>query len=193
MEPNRSLEEGKATELTESLARCRLVLKILEDEAKGADEKAQALAELITAEDVDRLATDLAEHPIGEGGTLPKDDEEEVFTPKSLSTVEILSMAGSKGLSAEHVIVVGCDQLNMRHASVQLFFVAMTRARKSLHLITSLKAKGATKMHRFIGNLPEQHCQYLTATQKGLTDKGSHKQLAGWLDYMLKTFKKTKK
>lgn len=191
LEAGRTLVEVMTEELGEVRQRCRLVLRVLEDEGMDAEEKAASLNELVAIGDVDQLALDLQTGPVEEEGAIPKEEEEEVFTAGRLSPVEILSMAGAKGLSADNIIILGSDQLNMKHASVQLFFVALTRARRSLHVITSLKAKGATRMHHFLGQLPADNCVYLTATQKGLADKGSYVKLAGWLAFMLKQFKKT--
>jgi hypothetical protein len=73
------------------------------------------------------------------------------------------------------VIIMGCDDSNMHEDKVSplSFFVAMTRARESLHLITCLKARGtATATH--IADLPMSHCEYFSYTKKGFTDLNSY-------------------
>jgi hypothetical protein len=79
-------------------------------------------------------------------------DEIEV---RKMNPIELMTIVGSKGLSAEHVIVIGCDDINMSFTSVEAFYVALTRARTSLHLITGLKCKGASKEHDYIDSIPE--------------------------------------
>ena len=54
-------------------------------------------------------------------------------------------MTGAKGLSADHVIVLGADATNLHGTSSEMFFVALTRARTSLHLVFSWGARAATE------------------------------------------------
>jgi hypothetical protein len=75
-------------------------------------------------------------------------------------------LLGAKGLSADHVILLGFDPVNMGLASPQLFFVAMTRARRSLHLVMARKARGADRPHDFLKDVPEEHCDHLIRKAK---------------------------
>lgn len=194
LQSGKSLAEEGASEFSESLARCRQVLAILNDGDADSAEKTRDLAEIISLEDEARFAGDLTEFPVEEGGSYSRDEEEEVFTPQSLAAVEILSMAGAKGLSADHVIVIGCDQLNMGYASPQLFFVTLTRARTSLHLLTSLKAQGGSKPHSYLADLPDDHCSYFSSTKsKGLVELDSYSKLTGWLQFIQRRFSGSKK
>ncbi len=45
------------------------------------------------------------------------------------------------------------------------FFVAMTRARKSLHMITALKAGGAAGPHEFLQRLPDGNLEFSRYTK----------------------------
>jgi superfamily I DNA/RNA helicase len=82
-----------------------------------------------------------------------------------MSCVELMTIVGSKGLSADHVIIVGFDNVNMSWVSRNAFFVAMTRARKSLHTVTGLKAGGATEIHAFATKLPDGHIEFSKYTK----------------------------
>lgn len=71
-----------------------------------------------------------------------------------LNVVELMSFQGCKGLTAQHVIIIGFDDVNMKYINENAFYVAMTRARKSLHLITSLGIGGASSSHLYLERLP---------------------------------------
>ena len=77
-----------------------------------------------------------------EGLALIHRDEEEAESSerevKEMSAVELLTIVKSKGLTADHVIIIGFDDVNMKFVSKNAFYVALTRARKSLHLLTSM-------------------------------------------------------
>jgi superfamily I DNA/RNA helicase len=45
-------------------------------------------------------------------------------------------MVGAKGLSAKHVIVLGCEANNMERTTPLEFYVALSRARETLHLVS---------------------------------------------------------
>jgi superfamily I DNA/RNA helicase len=77
-----------------------------------------------------------------------------------MSAVELMTIVGSKGLSADHVIIIGFDNVNMNWVTRNAFFVATTRARSSLHIITALKAGGATGPHKFLDDLPDDHLEF---------------------------------
>ena len=66
--------------------------------------------------------------------------------------MELMTIVGSKGLSADHVIIIGFDNVNIGWVTGNAFYVAMTRARHSLHIITALKAGGAACPHDFLDN-----------------------------------------
>jgi superfamily I DNA and RNA helicase len=71
-----------------------------------------------------------------------------------------LSIIGSKGLSADHVIVIGFDNVNFSYISRNAFYVAMTRARYSLHIVSALKAGGSRTTHEYINLMPESNISF---------------------------------
>jgi superfamily I DNA/RNA helicase len=160
-------QAGTYGAIQDARSMCAQVTRIVLDVSSSPEEKAETLADLIYIEDAHELAADLAAYPIDEDA-----EEDESHLVAETSAVELLTMTGSKGLSADHVIIVGCDQLNMAPASPQLFFVAMTRARKSLHLITSMKSGGASRPHEYLDDLPTEHCTFGKFTQQGFADLG---------------------
>jgi superfamily I DNA/RNA helicase len=60
-------------------------------------------------------------------------------------------------MSAEHVIVLGCDETNMNHVTRNAFYVALTRARRSLTLLACMEGGGAEGLHPFVHVLPDEH------------------------------------
>ena len=77
-----------------------------------------------------------------------------------MNAIELMTIFGSKGLSADHVIVLGCDDINMSFISREAFYVAMTRARKSLHLITGLQCRGSRAQHYYLDEIPEDCIEF---------------------------------
>lgn len=116
---------------------------------------ATALHSFLVVRDVVQLAAELAEDPIG--GQHDEGEPEPIETAGTLEPVALMTMVGSKGLSAQHVVIIGCEDVNMRHTTPLTFFVALTRARRSLHLIVSGKARGNCA-HPFVLELPQEHC-----------------------------------
>jgi superfamily I DNA/RNA helicase len=57
-------------------------------------------------------------------------------------------------------MIIGFDDVNMSWVTRNAFYVAMTRARQSLHIITALKAGGATGPHQFLGHLPDANLEF---------------------------------
>jgi superfamily I DNA/RNA helicase len=115
------------------------VAEILNSQDFSARDKVDALAAIVPIVDPARLTSELE---ADSSHALEDEGEEAVETAGAARPIEMLTMVGSKGLSAHHVIVLGCDDLNMKRTSRLTFFVAMTRARKSLHLVASAKAGG---------------------------------------------------
>ena len=71
---------------------------------------------------------------------------------KSKPTIKLTSFEGSKGLSAQHVFVVGVHENELpRNASdikdleICKFLVSLTRTRKQCHLLTTYRFSGVTK------------------------------------------------
>ena len=144
-----------------AVQKCRDISAVLVSEAISPLDQAEQLSQLMPIDDAQHLATELAEDSIGQGRA-SAEDEFELAQPgsvTSLQPVELLTMVGAKGLSAQHVVIIGCDDVNMQYVSSLTFFVALTRARRSLHLLVSMKARG-NEPHPFLFDLPAEHCEH---------------------------------
>ena len=90
--------------------------------------------------DAGQLSRELETRTIsGEGvGRLEHEEEEEAELLESnmqqMSAVELLTVVSSKGLSADHVLIIGFDNVNMKWITKNAFFVALTRARTTLQV-----------------------------------------------------------
>jgi len=80
-----------------------------------------------------------------------------------------MTVVGAKGLSASHVIMLGFDDKNMAYVDENAFYVALTRARQSVHLMCSLKCGGSAAVHEYVEYLPPEHLslsKYLKKDQR---------------------------
>lgn len=149
-------------EIRGALAKCQAIVQIIESDTLGPSEQAEAANKLLPVQDITSLEAELDEFPISPRGATEGDEGDEALeTAGALSPVEMLTLVGAKGLSAKHVIVIGCDDRNMEQTSALTFFVALSRARESLHLVTALKAGGAKEPHPFVLELPDECCEFL--------------------------------
>ncbi|HWB23339.1 MAG TPA: UvrD-helicase domain-containing protein [Gaiellaceae bacterium] len=131
----------------------------------AVDEKAREL-EALGFRDAETLEHDLQRRPIGDWLDADADDAAPEQA-QSVGAVEVTTIVGAKGLSADHVIVIGCDEVNLAYTSRSAFFVALTRARKSLALLACMGGGGASRLHEFACSLPEQHVECLQAKAGG--------------------------
>ena len=139
------------------------------------------------------MRKDLEKHAINEqqANAIEHQEEEsaelEEIEVKQMSAVELMTIVGSKGLSADHVIIIGFDNVNMGWITRNAFYVAMTRARKSLHIITALKAGGAVRAHKFLDQLPDANIEFSryakgTRTQTVLASRKAFSDHIGYLN-----------
>jgi superfamily I DNA/RNA helicase len=132
------------------------------------DEKIEKLSVHLAFDDREKLKRDLDQQEIGRemvAGLEHQEEEEaelEEIEVKKMSAIELITIVGAKGLSADHVIIVGFDDVNMRWITKNAFDVALTRARKSLHLLTSLQSNGSKRAHDFMGQMPEAHLEFFS-------------------------------
>lgn len=160
------LAELEAESIVAALGTCGEVAGIVSDEALNVAERSAALADLVSVADIARLAEDLAARPLSPVDVDAADEgDEAIETAGSMAPIELLSLIGSKGLSAQHVMIIGCDDVNLQRVSPLTFFVAMTRARQSLHLLVSMGSGGAKDAHAYLGELPPDHCGCIEYTK----------------------------
>jgi superfamily I DNA/RNA helicase len=176
---NKNLCELDFQEIKDTLYKCNMIKTILDCEGKII-EKMDRIAEIITVNDKEKLKAEIERKAIGQrtAESIERQEEEqaelEEIEVKKMNAVELMTIVGSKGLSAEHVIIIGFDDVNMSRISKNAFYVAMTRARKSLHILTALKSGGAAKVHDFLSQLPDDHLEFCkhrkTDNSKSLLD-----------------------
>jgi superfamily I DNA/RNA helicase len=150
------------------VARCAEAIQVVADQSLSPTEMVEKLTGVINLVNPDALASEIEEFPpFAAIGNLDEEAEEAIQTAGSMAAVEMMSIVGSKGLSAHHVMILGCDDVNLNRTSRLTFFVGMTRARESLHLIASMKAGGSTGLHPFLKCLPSRHCDYVVYKKTG--------------------------
>ena len=171
-----------------ALAKCAAVSSLIDRCDLETTEVVRGIGELTSLARPELLVTELETTPIT-GGIFAVEDEaeEEIETAGSSAAIEMLTLVGSKGLSAQHVIIIGCDDVNLHYTSRLAFFVALTRARNSLHLIVSTKSRGSTAPHEYLNDLPDEVCQFKFYKKTGhsLTDAGNRnaweRQITRWV------------
>lgn len=185
MERNCVLSTVVLEQRHEIVGRIRDVAAIVTTGANDPHGAAADLGGVLDLQDPESLGYELGANPIGKD-VAEREDEEAIQTADAaLPPVALMGMTRSKGLSAHHVIVLGCDNVNMVKITALTFFVALTRARKTLHLVTSLRA-GGDDAHPFIYDLPAEDCSYWsylkgTRQRTALAGKqGFERQLTSW-------------
>ncbi|HEX37310.1 MAG TPA: ATP-dependent helicase [Candidatus Cloacimonetes bacterium] len=165
MQDDKCLWDLDFQEIKDALAKCSKIKTVLDGE-RSAAEKVDQISRLISVADREKLQSDMERKAISQGEVVKLEHEEEEeaeleeIEVKKMGAVELMTIVGSKGLSADHVIIIGFDDVNMKWVTKNAFYVALTRARKSLHILTALKSGGATKAHSFLKQLPDAHLEF---------------------------------
>ncbi len=169
---NQALCDLESEEIRDAIQKCNDIKVILEAGGQTIEQKIKKIAGSITITDKDRLKEDIVRKPITPEEVVEikhqedEDAELEEIEVKKMGAIELMSIIGSKGLSADHVIIIGFDNVNMGNWITQnAFYVAMTRARKSLHILTALKSGGSSRAHNFLEQLTEEHVEYNNYTK----------------------------
>jgi superfamily I DNA/RNA helicase len=151
MSSGRNLRDLDHAVISECIEKIEAVAAIIDGEA---DLPAKAVAlEALGFGSAATLERDLAIRPIR--GASDPGVEEAGEGLETVGAAEIQTIVGSKGLSADHVIVLGCDDVSLALTSRSAFFVAMTRARQSLTLMASMRGGGAKGLHAYVTALPD--------------------------------------
>ncbi len=184
MQDDRRLCDLDIQEIKDALNKCNEIKTILDGQNTVA-EKLEQISGLISVVDKAKLKTDIEREAINqeEVAELEHEEEEEAeleeIEVKRMGAVELITVVGSKGLSADHVIIIGFDNVNMNWVTKNAFYVAMTRTRKSLHILTALKSGGATHAHSFVDQLPDDHVEFCSYKKSSR----SKEQLQGRLGF----------
>lgn len=166
MENNQNFSDLEAEEVRNTIQKCNEIKMILEAEGQTIEQKIESIARHIAVADQGQLKEDIERKSIDqqEVTEIEHQEEEEAeleeIEVRKMGAVELMTIVGSKGLSADHVIIIGFDNVNMSWITRNAFYVAMTRARKSLHILTALKSGGARQAHNFLEQLPDEHAEY---------------------------------
>jgi len=179
--------------IIDTLSKCNDIKAIVESQGT-TEEKVDRISNVIIIANKEQLLADLARKAINQNEVtrLEHEEEEEAeleeIEVKRMGAVELMTIVGSKGLSADHVIIIGFDNVNMNWVTKNAFYVALTRARNSLHILTALKSGGATEPHSFLDKLPDAHvdyCKYTKSTHEttGLRNKSEFKKYLSNLVY----------
>lgn len=142
------------------IQKVRAVVYAVEKLSDQAEELVAQLENLIKLDDRNALVKELQRNPI-KRSTRADEQDEPIETAGMLPPVALMTIVGAKGLSARHVIVLGCDDVNLKVKNLA-FFVALTRARESLHLMISAHSGGAKQAHKFLSDLPAECCNCVT-------------------------------
>jgi superfamily I DNA/RNA helicase len=128
-----ALREGKnfyeldIAEIVSIVQKCEEVKNILDDEEKSNNEKIAAIAHHVTISDEQQLYEDLVRRSINKEEVISMRHEEEEeaeleeIEVKKMGAVELMTIVGSKGLSADHVIIIGFDDVNMNYVTQNAF------------------------------------------------------------------------
>jgi superfamily I DNA/RNA helicase len=177
------------SDITETAMTTAQAVRDILDSDEAVAQKVAALRERIKIEEPTRLRRDFEKAAIDQAraeAIQHRDEEEaelEEIEVKQMAAVELVTIAGSKGLSADHVIIIGFDNVNMR-VTRNAFYVAMTRPRRSLHIVTALKAGGAARPHDYLDALPDEHLEFSKYTKgdRTLTVLNDRHDFIGYLE-----------
>jgi superfamily I DNA/RNA helicase len=151
-------------DINNSLGKCAEIKAILDSEMPVV-QRIDRILPLISFSDRRNVEKQMESKPINQKilEQLEREEDEGAELEEvgqRVGAVELMTIVGSKGLSADHVIIVGFDNIHMKWVSRNAFYVAMTRARKSLHILTAVKAGGARQAHHFLDRLPDDHVEF---------------------------------
>ncbi|MCZ6639659.1 MAG: UvrD-helicase domain-containing protein, partial [Candidatus Dadabacteria bacterium] len=172
-----NLKDINSTDIEDILNKCLDIKKIINEKGNKIQELLSEIRSYIPISDIENLKVDLERKPINNKNIVTlesieeEDDEVEAkeLNTKKMDAIEFMTLVRSKGLSADHVIIVGFDNRNMSKLTKNAFYVGLTRARESLHLITAMKSRGSRSVHKFLDQLPEEHLEFCSYKKQGRT------------------------
>ena len=176
IQDNKNLCDFDFKEIKNVLNKCNEIKTIMDGENTLA-KKLEQISSLISVTDKSKLQKDIELKAINQEEVAELEHEEEKqaeleeIEAKRMGAVELITIVGSKGLSADHVIIIGFDNVNMHWVTKNAFYVAITRARKSLHILTALKSGGARQAHSFLDQLPDDHAEFYSYKKSSRSKK----------------------
>lgn len=188
MQNNKSICELNSKNIKDCLMKCKNIKTIL-DSDDSADEKINKISKYISIRDKKQLSEDIKRQVINKNEISKiehkeeEDAELEELETKRMSAVELMTLVGAKGLSADHVIIIGFDEVNMSRITKNAFYVALARARICLHILTALKSGGATRPHNFLNQLPDEYIEFYSYRKKDQV-KNQLKGKQGFINYL---------
>ena len=189
MQNNQNFCDLEATEVKNVMQKANEIKAILEANDQTIEQKIESIARHISLSDKKRLKEDIGRKAINQAEVteIEHQEEEEAeleeIEAKKMGAIELMTIVGSKGLSADHVIIIGFDNVNMSWITKNAFYVAMTRARKSLHILTALKSGGARQANNFLDQLPDDHTEY-SSYKKSNHTKSALQGKQGFKNYL---------
>lgn len=164
IQKGRSLCQLDSDKTKKIIEKCNSIKEVIDSE-KPLDVKLGKLSNYLSFQNTKDLLKDINYRPINneEVAKIENEEEEaelELIEVKRMCAVELMTIMSSKGLSSDHVIILGFDDMNMKMINMNAFYVSMTRARKSLQIITTLKSGGAKRAHDFLDYLPNSNIRF---------------------------------
>ena len=173
MQNNQNFCDLESEETKNAIQKCNEIKAILEANDQTIEQEIESIARHIAVTDQNRLKEDIERKPINQEKVTEiehqEEEELEEIEVRKMGAVELMTIVGSKGLSADHVLIIGFDNVNMSWITKNAFYVAMTRARKSLHILTALKSGGARQAHNFLEQLSDEHAEYYSYKKSNRT------------------------
>jgi len=170
MQNNQNFCDLRVEETEDAIQKSNEIKIILETNDKTMEQKIESIAGRFALSDKKLLKDEIERKPINHVNQEEEEVELEEIEVKKMGAVELMTIVGSKGLSADHVIIIGFDDVNMSRITKNAFYVAMTRARKSLHILTALKSGGARQAHNFLERLPDEHAEYYSYKKRSCSN-----------------------
>jgi superfamily I DNA/RNA helicase len=180
LENDKDLADLEHATLKAVLDKCSDIRDVLERDDDPADQ-AQQLDALLGIAGTSQLSANLEKWPVKKNED-PEAESVDIEQKAAISAVELNTIVGAKGLSADHVIVLGCDETNLAYVTSSAFFVALTRARKSLTLLMCVGGGNANILHEFICSLPDEHAEVVYVKVGGAETRKTIRELQEQLE-----------
>lgn len=163
LENDQGFQDSEESEVKQIKSKCRKIKDII-NASVSSKKIIKTVSKLLQIDDPETLLEEIEARPINKEqlSAIEKNEEENLveFGMQQLSAIELMTIVGSKGLSAEYVIIVGFDDVNMKSVKPNAFYVALTRARKGVQLITAMQSGGSKRAHNYIADLPNENTEY---------------------------------